>query len=491
MSNSPVASRLGWVAAGTIFAQLFTLAKLGVMARVLSVDQLGVYALLMAYAEGSVRINGLGIPAAIVHFRDLSNRELNSLLYLGTATSALTFSLALGVVGFRESGEILLLFATVGLGAVVRAPGEHVEALLQAEHRHSTITKISLLSGSIGDLVALALLMSTAELWPIVVSYLLSGTLYAAGMLTQRDWRASRSTWEPRRLREMGPVLSFAGYQFIAGLSNLVLHRVDRFILLFAFGLPVLGEYELAKQLVLRPYRLLGAVVSRVYFPIYAELQADRQRLSEIYITVLRRIVSLTAPAYLLLAVYADEVTTFVLGGNLALAGSMVRILCFLGFAFSIINPIGSFLLGLGKARAELLFQCAAAVWLGVLLWFSTINYDFEGSLWIYSVIGGSGLMLLDFGWRRQFAPVSAARQASGMVRGAAWAVVLCSVALISTTVTGHVLNLPARIGGLADLACLAVIYGTYAMVQLRPLSGATLAATSGRTQDSPPLTNS
>ncbi len=481
-SHTSVASRLTWVAAGTVIVQVLTLVKIGVMARVLSPDQLGVYALLMAYAQGSSRFNGFGIAAAIVHFRDLSDRELNTLLYLGVGIATLTFVVTLIVVGVLEPDGVLLLFGGIGFSLVIRAPGEHVEALLQAQHQHATLAKVVIGSAFVGEATAVAGLYSTGSLASVVFGYLVTASTYSAFLLAVPAWRENRTSWRMRPLWKMRSVLRFSAYQFASGLGNLVLHRADRFVLLFSFGLPVLGEYELAKQLVLRPYKLLGAIVARVYFPIYAELQDDRKRVSALYLRVLRSIVGLTAPAYLLLAIYAPQVTALILGDRLVYAGELVRVLCFLGFSYSVINPIGSYLLGLGKAKAELLFQCTIATWLGLLLLVVTRFADLMTSMWIYSLLGGAGVMVADLLWRRRIGGMSTSVQAVGLAYALLWAALLALIAMSTTVVLASFVSPDTRPGLLAQLVLLGVLYGSYALLRIRAISLNTLPPPSADT---------
>lgn len=464
-----IPSRLTWAASGLAVTQALALVKIGVLARVLSAEELGVYALVMTYAEGSARFNDLGLEAAIVHFRSLTDRQLNALLYLGVGAALLTLGATVGIVALAEAPRTLALFLGVGLAALVRVPGTQAAALLQARHRHDTLARVGIASALAGDLLAIALLLSGSGLLAVVSGLATSAIVYAIGMFTAADVLRVRGTWRAAALPEVRPVLAFAGYQFLAGLCNLLMHRLDRFLLLAAYGLETLGAYELAKQLTFRPYRLIGTVVYQVYFPVYAELQADLRRLRATYLSVLRATVLVTAPAYLLLAVYAEEASALLFGPGLPVAPRMIRALSSLGFAYSVIHPIGSFLRGVGRSRAELAFQASAAVALATALTLAiaAASGGIIPALTIYGVLGGAGLLILDYGWRRRYAQMSAWYEVGALLESGLWATLVTAVTLAGTSLATTVL--PTVGSAYGSLAIAGVVYGTYVAWRLAP----------------------
>ena len=49
---------------------------------------MGIYALLLVYVQASNSANSLGLSTALLHFRQIPQRELNALLYFNVAVAA-------------------------------------------------------------------------------------------------------------------------------------------------------------------------------------------------------------------------------------------------------------------------------------------------------------------------------------------------------------------------------------------------------------------
>jgi O-antigen/teichoic acid export membrane protein len=138
-------------------------------------------------------------------------------------------------------------------------------------------------------------------------------------------------------------------------------------VLLGAGGL---GRYSVVAQLAQRPVQTINPIVTRVAFPVFAELQSDSSRLRKGYLEVIAALSVVQAPAYLGLLVTAERLIPILLGKGWDDTVVTFQILCLLGFLRGLGNPIGSLLLAKGKAdwgfyqnlAAVVLYGLAAAV---------------------------------------------------------------------------------------------------------------------------------
>jgi O-antigen/teichoic acid export membrane protein len=120
------------------------------------------------------------------------------------------------------------------------------------------------------------------------------------------------------------------------------------------------GLYSLPRDLVLKMQFALNPVVTRVAYPVIASIQEDVGRVRAIYLQTVNMTASVTAPMYVGLAVFADQVAELFFGPGWQGAGKVMSVLALWGALRSVGNPVGSLLYALGKTKLS--FQWNLAV---------------------------------------------------------------------------------------------------------------------------------
>ena len=93
------------------------------------------------------------------------------------------------------------------------------------------------------------------------------------------------------------------------------------------YGAEILGGYSLAKQLVLRPFRIINPILTRVAAPLLAKFQADLQELKKNYLKLLNAVSSLIIPVYITLMILAPIAVKILYGPGFEDIVILVRIL--------------------------------------------------------------------------------------------------------------------------------------------------------------------
>ena len=397
--SSTVGSRtlvrnIGWVSLGQVVTTLLSVLKMAIAARVMIDETLGIYALLLLYAQLGYSLGGLEQSGALLHFRRLTDAQLNTLLYSSLVLTGLVSGLTILVGFFEFSEEYLGFLALLALSLLPRVIDEHYRALRLRDHEHRFNTRVLLGSTVLGNCFSIVGLLLDAGLAALVWGMLLQIGISAAW----QSWSA-RSRFAERDYRTLAPlgelrdVWRFSAWQLAQRLLNLGSSRLDRAVILWGFGLGTLGAYELAVQLCYKPFLFVGNIVARIFAPVYAQDQAEPERINARYLDKLSVLVWLQLPIYAVMIWQAEMITELVYGPNWPRTALAIQALGVLGMAKAVSNPIGAYLVGLGRPDIGAYQNLIGLVGFGVLLLPGAATDRYELTLWLYAA-GGALLTL-------------------------------------------------------------------------------------------------
>ncbi len=151
---------------------------------------------------------------------------------------------------------------------------------------------------------------------------------------------------------------------------NYLSWSADKILIGYFLGGEMLGFYQIAWNLMLRPVSALGQVAHRVFFPLFSRINKDRERLGRTYLRLLHAMAFSSFPIYLGLFVIAGPFTEVYLGVGWEQTAEVLRVLVLLGMLHSVGNPLGSLLTSIERADAEfymnlvVLTLTVPAIWL-------------------------------------------------------------------------------------------------------------------------------
>jgi O-antigen/teichoic acid export membrane protein len=132
-----------------------------------------------------------------------------------------------------------------------------------------------------------------------------------------------------------------------------------------------LGLYSVPRFLVNRVQETVNPIITRVAFPLIAEIQNDKDRVRSVFLKTLNMTASTNAPIYIAIAIFSEDVVRVILGEGWDESATILSLLALWGAIRSTGNPVGSLLLGMGRATLSLkwnlglLLIIPPAVWVG------------------------------------------------------------------------------------------------------------------------------
>jgi len=340
------------------------------LARLLTPEVFGLYAILIFVITLGVRFSELGLGAALIQRRDLD---------LATGLSAAftaTFALAL-VLGAAIMAAAPLVARWPGVSSEVTAPVRwlallvvfsslRMPAMVLLERR---LAYLPLTIAETADtvafyLVAIAAAVAGAGLWSFVL-----GALAARAANLAVLWSATR--WRPTlrwNRRELIPVLKFGilfqGSVLIGVAGDAV---VPTFVTAWS-GVTAVGYLNWAATLAFLPLQIVS-IAGRVLFPALSSLQTEPDRFAEATARAINRVTTILYPAAALLLAGADPVVRLVFGEAWVPAVPAVRCFCLSAIIGGTSTIFVHALYGLG--RPDLVFRLNLAS--AALLWILTV----------------------------------------------------------------------------------------------------------------------
>lgn len=370
-----------WTSASAVLRSVLQLLQISILARLLSPADFGVMAVAGSLLTLVNLFSDLGLSRAIIHFRTISVDDLASLFWLNLLAGlvlSIGFAASAPMLGdiFKLHGLTAVLLATSPV-FVLSAFGQQFRALAEKDFRFSTLSIIEIVSAASGVVAAIGIALMGGGIYALVGAILVAASANSALAFWQLS-KGYRPRWHLRPT-EVRRFLQFGGYLIGENLLNTLISQSDIFVG-GLFATPIaLGFYSVPRDLSLRVGMVVNPIITRVGFPVMASLQTDSSALKSVYMQTLRMTASVNCPAYIALALFADEVVALLYGHQWKHAATYLRILALWGLINSIGNPVGSLLHAVGAVKRAFWWNAALLLVIPPLLWITTRDWGLPG----------------------------------------------------------------------------------------------------------------
>ncbi len=297
---------LWWSVANNVVGRVGTTLIGIVLARILSPEDYGVYAVALVVLNILLSMNELGVSMAIVRRRGDVSEIAPTVGTLSLATSLLmwliifaTAPLVADALGVADaSGVIRVLALAIIIDALTAVPA----ALMTRDF----MQKERLIVDSAGFVVTSVVVARPRRCrrraWALVWGALLGNLVNAAFILRYAPHRYGFGfrTQVARELLGFGLPLAAASLLIIA------LLEIDYIVIGAELGAVSLGFYLLAFNLSTWPVNMFSAPARRISLPLFARLHNGETSASDAFVPVCCALLLVTLPACVLLAVFAE-----------------------------------------------------------------------------------------------------------------------------------------------------------------------------------------
>jgi len=332
LSRTPQAntvfSALRWSAAGRLVAQLTTWTATIFVARTLTPDDYGLFALSALLTSYVAMLTDYGLGAAVVRAKILDEHEVSSI-----DTSLVVLALAIMICLMIAAPSIATIFGDQRVSTVVRALSLTTlmaalnaipTAVLARQMRFDSLARVTIASNGIAAVISLTCAYSGLGVWALVAGVTVELAVRAAFLRTRcKMWSL--------RVPQFSHVKRHLGFsKWVVGERTLWYWyaEADTAIVGRMLGSDALGVFSMAKQLGMAPIDKVVPILNQIALPTFSAIQSDASLVLNQSRKVLRLGSAYAFPALWGLAAIAPSLVTVLLGPRWRGAGDIMAILC-------------------------------------------------------------------------------------------------------------------------------------------------------------------
>ncbi len=268
---------ISWSMASQATRMALQIATTILLARLLTPDDFGVYAMAMPVIGLAGLLQDVGLHQAIMQKDKISKDQLNTVFWLNFLISlgvALLLVLVSPLVGrFYADPRLVGLVASFGVIVMLGSLTFGQYAMLGRDLRFRVVALIDIVCA----LVSFVTVIGVSYFWP---SY---WALWSAGLASVLCWSVLTflvGSWRPgipKRGGDLDGMFRFGLNIMFHNFANYASRNVDNILIGRSLGGAVLGYYDRAYKLLLYPLENLANPVTRVMVPLLSRMQGDQE----------------------------------------------------------------------------------------------------------------------------------------------------------------------------------------------------------------------
>ncbi|MBN1224806.1 MAG: lipopolysaccharide biosynthesis protein [Candidatus Aminicenantes bacterium] len=320
-----------------------------ILARILSPFDFGLLGIALISVSLLETFSQTGFETALIQKKEAIENFLNSawtsLIIRGVILFALLFWTAPYLSGFFHAPQAKPVLQVLSLTFLLQGFTNIgvVYFQKQLEFNKQFFFRIS---GTFADfIVVVSVALITRNVWALVFGILAGKFVQFVASYIFHPYRP-RLQFDTAKIREL---FNFGKWIFGSTVFIYFLTKGNDFFIGKFLGVAMLGLFQMADNVSSIPAKQITHVISQVTFPAYSKLQDEKTKLRETYLKVLKFTGFLSIPTAGLIFVFAQQITTLILGEKWSPMVPALKILAVGGLIRSLGATIGPVFHGIGK----------------------------------------------------------------------------------------------------------------------------------------------
>lgn len=347
-----------------------------VLARLLTPEQFGVFAIATAFTMVLARFRDAGLRMANVQAKTLTHGQATGLLLINSGLGLLLglFTVALGPVLVASYGEpqLLPVMVVLGISFFLGSLGIQFNGIIHRRMQLASLASIEIASAVMSFIVGIIAAMMGAGVLALAWAHLAMNASKTIGSIVISRWMPSR----PSPMSEILPLIRFGLTLAFSGAANQLGANADRALLGF-FNTAATGLYNKALNLATLPLERVAPAFAEVAMPALSDATDEPKRYKRTYDRLLTGLTLITTPIACVLLLEADAIVLLVLGDQWVDAIPIFRWFCVGSILLPLWNSTGWLFVSQGRGGEMLKWQAidslakiiaaAIAVWWGAV----------------------------------------------------------------------------------------------------------------------------
>ena len=333
---------IGWTTASSVVRNLVHLLQLAILTRFLDKADFGIVAIAHLFIGFTAMFLDMGISVGIIHRQNITNREYSSLFWLniifGIVLTSSLFYLAPILTAGYHSEDLTIVVQLLCFTIFLNALGTQQRTFCQKKTYFGRLAIIEIIGAIITLVVAVVTAVMGYGVYSLAYSTLAGALFMNLTHLVIGLIKDSRLHFH-FSLSETIPFLKIGIYQVGSHILDFLTRELDILIISATLGLEFLGVYNIAKRVPTAIYSFIQPIVSKVFAPLLAEKQGNKNVLKFNYMRLSKALSWISFPMYLLLAAVSPTVISIVFGASYLDGVPVMMVFC-LRYAFNGVNGV-------------------------------------------------------------------------------------------------------------------------------------------------------
>jgi O-antigen/teichoic acid export membrane protein len=371
-SETTRAMRRGaWTVAGChVVSQLFSLALLSALYRLVSPEEFGIFAIVLVIINFARIFSTWGLGVASLQDQDLTDEEQSALFYFGIRRAIIVCSIVFFSVmlpGFASSDFWLIVVLSLPLfGLATSTCGLQHQARLERKLLLGRLAVCRLGAQVLGGGVALLLAWQGAGVWALCAQFLSEAAGLVLLLWTVEPWRPSRLNKQSVDIERF----KVFGFRYTASsLMFWITQNADTLLIGMLGGRVAVGLYSQAFNMMNKPVLLVTTPLSSVMLPTLAQAAENRATYARLLHGYFRIIGQMLFPCSVGMLLVAEDLMLVFGGETWRPAGTLLQALSPMIAVQGFINVAGSVFASVGQAGR--LLYCSTVIALVLLVAFA------------------------------------------------------------------------------------------------------------------------
>lgn len=331
-------SGVKWNTVSSVIVTLIQILRLSVLTRLLDKSDFGLIAIATMVIGFTDIFSQLGLTVAIIHKQDITEKQYSSVYWTNILLSVVVFSVlwALSplISAFYEQPILSKIIPLLGIQILLNAFGKMFQTIRSKNLEFDYLAKVKIISTILGFVCTLVLAILDFGVYSLILGQLFQ-VAFTQFIYAYAGRKEHKILWH-LDFREISDFIKIGLYRLGSQSFDFIASKVDVFLIGKFFGMGDLGIYNLAKDLIVRPYGTINMLTSNVASSAFSMIQNELDKVKDYYTKIVTIVTTISIPIYCVLFLCADLIVNIIYGPNYAEVALLLRILTFLGIECSI-----------------------------------------------------------------------------------------------------------------------------------------------------------
>lgn len=271
-----------------VILQLFVSA---ILARILSVDDYGVVAVVTVFVTFFTTISSLGFGTAIVQNKELDDEDINNIysctVYLGIIVMAIFCACSPVIAKFYNNESYIAIGCLLSISLFFNILNMVPNGVMNREKLFVEISKRTVIVYIFGAITAIVLALIGFRYYSLVLQSVITATLTFLWNLKTTKLKFTIKF----NKASIYKIANYSFFQFAFNIVNYFARNLDNLLVGKFLGISELAYYNRAYTLMLYPISNLSGVVSPVLHPILSDYQNEKEIVYQKYMKVVKMLI--------------------------------------------------------------------------------------------------------------------------------------------------------------------------------------------------------